>query len=516
MAGTTMANRRIVMRKIRQVLRLALEQGMSKRAIAKSLGVSRDAVTDYVTRALAAGVNSPIPPELDDAYLERLLFPSDLGRQLRRPEPSWEVVHQDMKAKGATLQILHQEYLEAHPDGMGYSHYCGLYRQWQKTLKRYMRQPHTAGERAFVDYAGPTIAIHDMKTGEVRTAQIFVGILGASNYTYAEAHWSQKLPNWIAAHVRMFEFFGGAPQIVVCDNLKPAVTRASRTEPVIHSAYQHLAAHYSTVILPARPRQPKDKAKVENAVLIVERWILFRLRKRIFTSLAEANEAIAALLQDLNNRPFQKLAGCRRSQFETIDLPALQPLPAHAFEYTEFRRVRIGMDGLFEVDGTPYNTPFMLSGKVVDLRITPGTVEVLYQGQRAASHERKEGSTPVINALYLRPADRHFGQWSPDESLTWAAEVGAGVRAFIGKQLAASAIKEHGYRTTTALKKIHKMYGSERLDAACARANEIGASSLSSIRSILRTKLDQQVSSDSTHQEATFHHPNVRGPDYYH
>lgn len=504
------------MRKIRQVLRLALEQGMSKRAISKSVAVSRDTVTDYVTRALAAGITSPIPAEIDDVDLGRLLFPAELVRQQRRPEPSWEVVHQELKAKGATLQTLHQEYLEVHPDGMGYSHFCNLYRQWQRALKRYMRQPHPAGERAFVDYTGPTIAIHDMQTGEIRKAQIFVGILGASNYTYAEAHWSQKLPNWIAAHVRMFEFFGGAPQIVVCDNLKSAVVKASRTEPVIHSAYQHLASHYNTVILPARPRQPKDKAKVENAVLIVERWILFRLRKRIFTSLAEANDAITVLLQDLNDRPFQKLAGCRRSHFETIDLPALQPLPAHAFEYTEFRRVRVGMDGLFEVDGTPYNTPFMLSGKVVDLRISPGTVEVLYQGQRAASHERKESLTPVINAQYLRPADQHFSQWSAAQALAWAAEVGAGAQGFLSKLLAASAIKEHGYRMTTAMKRMQTEFGNERLDAACARAIEIGANSISSVRSILRTKLDQQGNPDSTHQEAAFHHPNVRGADYYH
>jgi len=270
------------------------------------------------------------------------------------------------------------------------------------------------------------------------------------------------------------------------------------------------------VIIPARPKHPKDKAKVENAVLIVERWILFRLRKRIFTSLADANEAIAALLQDLNNRPFQKLSGCRRSQFEAIDSPALQPLLVHAFEYTEFRRVRVGMDGLFEVDGTPYNAPYMLSGKVVDLRITLATVEVLYQGKRAASHERQEGDTPVINAQYLRPADRYFGQWSPEQSLAWALEVGAAVQAFLSNQLAASAIKEHGYRTTTSLKKMHKEYGSERLDAACGRAMEIGANSLSSVRSILRNKLDQQTNPNSAQTEAAFHHANVRGADYYH
>lgn len=504
------------MRKIRQALRLALEQGVSKRAIAASLGISRDAVTDYVTRALAAGISNPIPLDMDDVQLARLLFPAHGGTHQRRPEPSWEIVHNGMKAKGATLQVLHQEYLEEHPDGMAYSHFCGRYRDWQKQLKRYLRQQHAAGERAFVDYAGPTITIHNMETGEVRTAQIFVGILGASNYTYAEAHWSQKLPNWIAAHVRMFEFFGGTPQIVVCDNLKSAVTKASRTEPVVHSAYLHFAAHYNTVILPARPRYPKDKAKVENAVLIVERWILFRLRKRIFTTLADANAAILALLQDLNNRPFQKIKGSRRSHFEEIDLPVLQPLPSHAFEYTEFRRVRIGMDGMFTVEGTSYNAPFMLSGKVVDIRITAATVEILHQGGRVASHERQEGGPPVINTQYLRPADRHFSQWNSNDSLAWAATAGDHVQAYLAKLLARSAIREHGYRVTSTMKRLLSEYGAERLNAACARANEIGADRISSVRSILRNKLDQQINPDTTHQEAAFDHANVRGADYYH
>lgn len=505
------------MRKIRQVLRLALELGVSKRAVAQSLCISRDAVTDYITRALAAGIGNPIPLEMDDAELERLLFPVRTEGLQRRPEPSWESIHHEMKAKGATLQALHQEYLETHPDGMAYSHFCGQYRDWQRHhLKRYMRQQHVAGERAFVDYAGRTVAIHNLKTGEDRKAQVFVGILGASNYTYAEAHWSQQLPNWIAAHVRMFEFFRGVPQIVVCDNLKSAVTTASRTEPVVHAAYQHLASHYNTVIVPARPRHPKDKAKAENAVLIVERWILFRLRKRIFTSLADANEAIAALLQDFNNRPFKKIKGSRRSQFEELDLPALQPLPTSAFEYTEFKRVRIGMDGMFDVEGTPYNAPYMLSGKVVDLRVTASLVEILHQGSRVASHVRQADTSPVINAQYLKPSDRHFSQWNSNESLEWASTAGEQVRAYLAKQLAHSTIHEHGYRLTMSMKRLHNEYGAERLNAACARALEIGAEKIGSVRSILRNRLDQQVNPGTNHQEATFDHANVRGADYYH
>ena len=516
MADIIMANRRIAMRKIRQVLRLALEAGASRRRIAKSLGLSRDVVTDYLTRAVAAGLAWPLSPDLDDAQLENLLFPP-LGVNLhRKPEPDWAVIHQEMKRKGATLQALHEEFLAEQPDGIGYSLFCDRYRDWQKGLKRYMRQTHVAGERAFVDYAGPTVGIPNPETGEIRKAQIFVGILGASNYTYAEAHWSQQLPDWIAAHTRMFEFFGGVPQVVVCDNLKSAVTKASRTEPKIHPAYQHLAEHYSTLILPARPRKPKDKAKVENAVLIVERWILFRLRKRVFTSLAELNEAIQELLVDLNNRLFQKLPGSRRSQFEEIDHPALTPLPTETFEYTEFRKVTVGLDGRFEVDGGIYSAPYTLCRKPVDLRITANIIEILHRGRRVASHERTSSSVPAIDPQHLHPADRYFGTWSADRELAWAATVGAKTQAFLNQLLCTSKVKEQGYRSAGALKRMEKEFGAERLEAACTRALDIGASSLSSVRSILNTGLDRQQPPEADFHEAAFHHPNVRGSGYYH
>lgn len=504
------------MRKIRQVLRLALEAGTSRRRIAKSLGLSRDVVTDYLTRAAAAGLAWPLPLDLDDAQLEDRLFPPLAVNIQRKPEPDWAVIHQELKRKGATLQVLHAEFLAEQPDGIGYSLFCERYREWLQGLKRYMRQTHVAGERAFVDYAGPTVGIPNPETGGIRKAQIFVGILGASNYTYAEAHWSQQLPDWIAAHTRMFEYFGGVPQVVVCDNLKSAVTKASRTEPKIHPAYQHLADHYNTLILPARPRKPKDKAKVENAVLIVERWILFRLRKRVFTSLAELNTAIRELLVDLNNRPFQKLPGSRRSQFEEIDRPALTLLPTETFEFTEFRKVTVGLDGCFEVDGSTYSAPYTLCRKPVELRITANLIEILYRGRRVASHERTSGKALVIDPQHLQPADRHFGMWTADRELAWAAAIGPKTHAFLGQLLAASKVKEQGYRSAGALKRMEKEFGAERLEAACARALDIGASSLTSVRSILNTGLDRQRPPEADFHEAAFHHPNVRGSGYYH
>jgi transposase len=511
-----MANRRIAMRKIRQVLRLAAETDLSRRGIARSLGLSRDTVNDYVTRAAAAGLAWPLPEDMDDARLDALLFPPLIARTARKPEPDWQQVHLDLARAGATMQVLHEEYLADHSGGMSYSHFCQRYRDWAKALRSYMRQPHKAGERVFVDYAGPTLPIHDPASGEIRRAQIFVGVLGASVYTYAEAHWSQRLPDWIAAHTRMFEFFGGVPEVVVCDNLKAAVTKASRTEPVVHPVYQHLAEHYGTMILPTRPRKPKDKAKVENAVLLVERWILFRLRKRVFTSLADLNAAIRELLADLNDRPFQKLPGCRRSAFEAIDRPVLKALPVQPFEYTEFRRVRVGLDGYFEVEGRPYSAPPSLCRQEVDLRITAATVEILHRGRRVGSHARTAGVEPVVDPQHLAPAQRHFGRWEPEGALTWAGTVGPHAQAFLQTLLTAARVKEEGYRAAQGLQRLAKDFGADRLEAACRRAGEIGATSLSSVRSILRNGLDQVKQPENPHQEAAFDHPNVRGANYYH
>lgn len=424
------------MRKIRQVLRLHFENHQSRRAIAQSLGISRDAVADTLTRAAAAGLSWPLPEGLDDADLEPRLFPAvAAGGVKRKPEPNWAEAHQALKQKGATLQVLHEEYLAEHPDGMVYSLFCQRHRGFAQTLKRYMRQTYVAGERVFVDYVGPTMTVAD----QLLHAQIFVGVLGASSYIYAEAHWSQSLPDRIAAHARMFEHFGSVPAVVVCDNLKAGVTKASRTEPVVNATYQDMADHYGTLILPARAYKPKNKAKAENGVLIVERWILSRLQKRGFASLGELNAAIRELLAEANARRFQKLPGCRQSAFETIDRPAMQPLPASPYEYAEFRKVRVGLDYHVEVNGVRYSVPFGLARRDIELRITAATIEVLHRGRRVASHARQVGTAQVTDPQHMEAPHRHFGQWEAGHALEWAGQTGEHVRRFLAVLLTGAA-----------------------------------------------------------------------------
>lgn len=507
------------MRQIRQVLRLAIASGQSQRSIARSLNISRDAVADYLTRAAAAGLSWPLPDDLDDGELERRLFPvARGGEKSAKQEPNWGEIHLALKPKGSTLQVLHEEYLADNPGGMAYSYFCQRYREYKQTLKRYMRQEHVAGDKVFVDYAGPTIKIvTNRTTGEVREAQIFVGVLGASRYIYAEAVWSQSLPNWIASHIRMFEHFGGVPAVVVCDNLKAAVTRASRNDPTVNDTYQDMANHYGTMIIPARPHSPKDKAYAENGVLVVERWILFRLRKRVFTDLVELNSAIRELLNDANNRSFQKLPGNRRTAFETIDRPALSGLPLHRYEFAEFVRVRVGLDYHVELDNRHfYSVPYVLVRREVDVRLTAETVEILHGGKRVASHPRALEPGKTTQPMHMDPAHRYLAEWDAERELDWALGVGANAHAFLQVVLAGQSRRELAIRAVGAMKSLARDYGEGRLESGCARALAIGATQVRNVKSILQSNLDLQPATPSTVQEANFDHDNVRGPGYYH
>jgi len=506
------------MRKIRDALRLFYEKGQSKRAISKSVGISRDAVSDYVTRAKLAQLEWPLPDDIDDAELELRLYPvSPITTVAHLAQPNWAAVWQALKQKGSTREVLHSEWLEEHPGGMAYSYYCQRLRDFAGSLKRSMRQIHLAGDKVFVDYAGPTIAIHDVETGENRNAQIFVGVLGASSYIFCEAVWSQKLPEWISSHVRMFEHFGGVPNITVCDNLKSAVTRASRHDPDIHPTYQDLAAHYGTMIIPARPYKPKDKAKAENGVLIVERWILFRLRKRIFTSLEELNLAIRELLEDANSRPFKKLPGCRKSAFEAIDRPALQQLPVERYTYTEFRKVRAGYDYCFDLGGGHvYSVPDSLRNRELDVRITANTVEVLHGGHRVASHARLSSPGRSIDKAHMDPAHRYLEHWDGSVDLEWALGIGPNTHGFLQAVLAGVKRKELGSRATGALKAAEVKYGKDRLEAACTKAHAVGAMDIRHVTNMLKAKLDHQPSAELPAQEAAFDHANIRGSRSYH
>ena len=376
------------MRKSREILRLHFESYLVPGQIASICKVSRSTVQRCLERLKAAELGWPLPAELDDAALERRLYPPPpVASPEQRMLPDCAAIHKELKSRqNVTLQLLWEEYKQANPSGYAYSWYCELYRGWQRQLDVVLRQEHRAGEKMFVDYAGQTVGVTDPKTGEVRQAQVFVAVLGASNYTYAEATWTQNLWDWTHSHVRAFEFFQGSSRLVVPDNLKSGVKTPCYYEPELNRTYGDLAIHYGVGILPARPYRPRDKSKAEVGVQVVQRWVLAALRKRQFFSLAELNEAILELVVKLNERPFRKMAGTRTELYRLIDRPALQPLPAGRFEYAEWKRARVNLDYHVEADQHYYSTPYQLVGKEVDVRSTSNAVEIFYQGKRVASH----------------------------------------------------------------------------------------------------------------------------------
>jgi transposase len=376
---------------------------------------------------------------------------------------------------------------------------------------------HLAGEKLFIDYCGPTMPIVDRHTGEFREAQIFVSVLGASSYTYAEATYTQSLPDWIASHQRALRFYGGVPALLVPDNLKAAVNSADRYEPGINATYAEMATHYGTAVLPARPYKPKDKAKAEVGVQVVERWILARLRHHTFFSLAELNAAITALLPALNERPFQGRTESRKDLFESIDRPALKPLPADDYEYAEWRKAKPGIDYHIAVDKRFYSVPHALIGQALEVRLTATTVEVLHKGQRVAAHPRHGQGRYTTETAHMPKAHQAHRDWSPGRFLNWAKTIGPCTAQVIEQQLTDRPHPEHGYRACLGLLKLSRGYGKPRLEAACERALAIHSASYRSVASILKEGLDRQPLHDDQASQAELPlHTNVRGPGYYH
>lgn len=506
------------MRKIKEVLRLRWAQGLSQRQIARSCGISRPAVGEYLRRAEQAGLGWPLPEELDEGALERLLFPPPPAVPAAdRGLPEWIEVQRELKGKGVTLFLLWQEYRARHPQGYQYSWFCEHYRAWRGRQDLVMRQDHRAGEKLFVDYAGQTVEVVDPRTGELRRAQIFVAVLGASNYTYAEATWTQTLPDWIGSHQRAFQYMQGAPALVIPDNLLSGVNKAHRYDPEVNPTYQEMAAHYGVAVVPARVRRPKDKAKAEVGVQVVSRWILAALRHHTFFSLSELNQAIAKLLERLNTRPFRKLAGSRQSLFQSLDLPALQPLPAHPYVYAEWKKVRAHIDYHVEVDYHYYSVPYQLAKRQLDARLTNHTVEVFHKGQRVASHARSRqrgGHTTV--AAHMPEAHRQYGEWSPARLIQWAEKTGPATAELITTLLTSRRHPQQAYRPCLGILRLGKRYGPERLEAAARRALRLGTHRYKSIESILKHGLDRQPLATQSEINLPADHGNLRGPGYYH
>lgn len=509
----------ISMRKLKEILRLKYGCKLSHRQIGRSLSVSPSVVSDYANRAAQLGLTDwPLPDTWNDARLNRAFLKTQV-KQRKSSVPDWSHVHHELKNKCMTLQLLWEEYAQRNPaNHYSYNHYCPLYKQWQGVQRPSMRQNHKAGEKLFVDYCGPTMTVVDPRTGEIRTAQIFVAAMGASSYTYAEATWSQGLEDWVMSHARCFEFLGGVPEMVIPDNLKSAVTKPCRYEPDLNPTYQQMAAHYNVAVMPGRPYKPKDKAKAEVAVQIVERWIMARLRHETFYSLKELNQRIRELLADLNNRPMKKHPGSRQQLFEQLDKPVLRPLPLQSYKYTQVKQVRVHLDYHVEVEKHYYSVPHALLKQKLEAHVTEQLVTIYHQGQCVATHARsyRQGSH-TTQASHMPEAHQQQGKWTPEKFEQWAAQIGPCTERLIGIQLQSKKHPQQSYRACLGILSLSKKYSRERLEGACARAVETGLKRVKELTSILEKGLDQQpVQPHQGEQLQTIQHDNIRGHDYYH
>ena len=525
------------MRKIKEVLRLRYQNRLSARRIARSCGISRSTVSEYLMRAKAAGFGWPLPENLDEAAVEARLFPVKTGQDRtsldtgqagtnpdtgqergnrQRPLPDFAQIHKELQSnKHVTLQLLWQEYKQGKPEGYQYSQYCDQYRRWAKKLDLVLRQTHRGGEKLFVDYAGDTLPVVDPKTGEAQQGTLFVAVMGASNYTYADATVKADLESWIGSHVRALEYFGGCPEILTPDNLKDGVKLPNLYEPDLNPTYQEMAVHYGIAVIPARVRKPKDKAKVEAGVLVVERWILAALRKQKFFSIVELNQAVGELLEKLNNRGFRKLPGSRRERFEQVDRPALRPLPIQRFEFAQWKWSRVTNDYHVELDHHHYSVPNNLVGTKVELRYTSATVEVFDKGVRVASHARSNEVGGQTTVEEHRPeSHRRYLEWNWARVLSWAANSGAQTAALVQRISGSSLHRQQALRSCLGLVRLGQSYPIQRLEAACARALRLNACSYKSVQSILKTGMDRLEEAQHAPVSPVIH-DNLRGPDYF-
>lgn len=514
-----MAEARLSVRKIKEVLRLKFDRGLSRHQIAQSCQVSRSTVTEYLDRFAKAGLVWPLDNALSDEGLEQKLFPAQAPAGRAKALPDFDYIYRELKTHkkvNLTLDQLWREYKEQHPDGYQYTHFSVLYRRWRKKLDYSMRQDHKGGEKLFVDY-GEGLSLIDPQSGDLIKTELFVAVWGASTHTFAEASLTQQLPDWIGSHVRAFEYFGCAPQIVVPDCLKSAVSRACRYEPDINPTYADMASHYGICVIPARPARPKDKAKVENGVLIAKRWILSVLRHRKFYTLADLNGAIGELLERLNNRALRKLKQSRRELFVLFDQPHALPLPHKSYEYAEWKIPTVNIDYHIEVDDHYYSVPHELKGEKLQVRFTAHTVEVFQKGQRVACHVRSylphQHSTVKE---HMPPAHRKYSEWSPDRFVRWAHKTGPHTARLVKTIIESRAHPEQGYRSCLGILRLDKHYPKERLENAAARALRFSNLSLKALRKILENGLDRLEEKDSASTAVLPAHDNIRGGQYYH
>jgi transposase len=499
------------MRKIREVLRLRFESGLRAGQIASAIGSARSTVQECLRRCQAAGVGWPLPEGMDEAALQARLYQRAVPLS-RNPAPDFAALHAELKRPGVTRLLLWQEYKAAQPDGWQYSVFCDQYRRWLATQDLVLRQHHQPGEKAFIDYAGHTVPVIDRHSGELRQAQLFVAVLGASNYTYAEATWTQQLPDWIGSHVRALEFWGGCPAAFVPDNLKSGVHKAHRYEPELNPVYQDFAEHYGVAVLPARARKPRDKAKVEVGVQIAERWILARLRNLQFFSLAELNAAIRPLLEQMNHKPFKRQAGCRASLFQEVERPALRPLPQRAYEFATWKKAKVHLDYHLQVEYAYYSVPYALIGQTVDVRLSAHTLEIFHRQKLVATHVRVKQRGQFVTHAAHRP-ERHHAviELTQERLMQRALAIGPATAEVLAQQVQRRAHPEEALRSCLGILRLAQDFNPAQLEAAAVRALQLQSFSYRALHTLIRTP-PVPVPTPAPPLD----HENLRGADYFH
>lgn len=493
--------------------RMHLEDRQGPTEISLATGIARSTASKYVGRLAVAHVTAARLAQLTAQELFALLTPRAPAAS-EKPEPDWTRVHLELRRPHVTKQLLWQEYREACPDGYEYSRFCERYSSWARQVPPTMRQLHVPGARMFVDFSGGTLWYTDVPTGEEREAKLFLAVLGGSSLTYVEPAQDETLATWIGCHVRALEFFGGVPAAWVPDNLRAAVTKSDRYEPLINSTYAQVASHYGAGVLPARARRPRDKAKAEAGVKVANRWVLARLRNEEFLSFAALRAAVRPLVDKINDKPMRALGLSRRQLFESTERACLRPLPRDRYEWCEWGRATIGSDYHALFDRHFYSVPHVLGGHTLDVRATAATVEILDGTKRVASHvrSRKIGDKTTLND-HMPASHRAHAEWTPERVRAFAATLGPDAPLFVDALLADKPHPEHGYRACLGLVALARRYPHDRIDKACARALRARALSLRSLRSILANDLDRvQPEPDKGPLPA---HENLRGPDYF-
>jgi len=484
--------------------------------IAKSLGLSRSAVWECIRRAKAVQLTWPLPEDLSESDLHALLYePTPAGSERTPPDCDW--IFNQLKIKGVTVSLLWEEYKRENPHGYQYTQFSEIYRRWRKKADLVMRQQHKAGHKAFSDFSGGKLRITDPATGEVRLAPLFVCALGASSFTYAEPFFSESAEAWCTGQANAFQYFGGSTEIIVPDNPRAVITRACPYEPDVHSDFLLLAEHFGCAVVPARVRKPKDKAKVESAVGLATRWILARLRHQTFFSLAEAKVAVGKLLQELNDRPFKKLPGCRKSLFESIEKSALKQLPKGKYEYVRVQYAKVNIDYHIEIGKCYYSVPHQLVGKRVEARIGPDAVEIFFNGRRVASHPKTRcpGQARTVDE-HMPKTHRAYKDWTPARIKDWASTIGPSTATFVEELMARKKYPELAYRSSLGIIRLAKQHGSDRLEGACQRAIAIGCYSYKNVKLILQNNMDcRPLPAHELPTQLQLIHTNIRGASYY-